>query len=163
VEITSEFCETYRVHERASARFRFVVEVVSETDTVPETALLESSVSTDTLAESESPSVVLAVSVVAPLSSDTVVPVDAVVVAEVVVDTVVQKALVETAVALEDSVLAASVVVLRASREIRLSLLLDELAVVGVALEEAIEVTEDASLAVVAVLDVEEATLKVEV
>lgn len=163
MENTSEFFETYRVHEGASARFRFVVEVVSVTDTVPETALLESSVLTDTLAESESPSVVLAVIVVVPSSSDTLVPVDAVHVAEVVVDTVVETALEETTVALEDSVLADRVVVLRASRGIRLSLLLDELAVVGVALEEVSEVTEDASLVVIAVLDVDEATLKVEV
>lgn len=110
VEMTSEFCETYRVHEGVSARFRF--EEVSDTDTVPATKLLKSSVSIDTLAERESPSVVLAVNVVVPSSPDTLVPVDAVHVAEVVEEAVVEIALDQMAVALGDVVLSEEVMVL---------------------------------------------------
>ena len=162
VEITSEFCETYRVHEGVSVRLRF--EVVSDTDTVPATKPLNSSVSIDTLAERESPSVVLAVNVVVPSSPDTLVPVDAAHVAEVVEDAVLEIALDQTAVVLEDQVLSEEVMVLVVRVEIKSSLLTgDELAVVGVALEEIGEVTEGSPLVVEAVLDVDEATPKVEV
>lgn len=127
VEITSESCEMYKVHEGLSARFRFKA-VVSVTETVPETALVESSESTDILAERESPSVVLAVNVVVPSSSDTVVPVDAVTIEEVVEDAVAD-------VELADTVLAASRV-LRASVVIQLApSLVDEMAAVVVAVE----------------------------
>ncbi|KAJ5668972.1 hypothetical protein N7462_010042 [Penicillium macrosclerotiorum] len=151
VEITCEPWETYRVQDRVS---RFRVAEVSVTDTVPETALVESSVSTDTLAAAESPSVVLPLNVDVPSSSVVIVPVDAVQAVEVVEEAVVETGVEETAVVPEDSVLTEDVMVLRASVGIRLSsLVVDESVVVGVALEDAGVVAEDASLGVVAAND----------
>ncbi|KAJ5727401.1 hypothetical protein N7493_005221 [Penicillium malachiteum] len=125
------------VHERPS-RFRDAELLV--TDTVPETELVESSESTDILAEIESPSVVLPVNVDVPSPSVVTVPVDAVQVEEVV----------ELAVALADAVLAEEVTVLIASVGIKLSLLV-------VALGDAVVVAE-AVAEVVVTVDVDEET-----